>query len=524
MAVVIINTVDQNVVKQDLVLSDPNEKIEQRSGASQRIVIDTSTSLHITSSHYLSIAIDSGTIRWKFRGFDFSSKKLQDLAKALSPIYIRYGGNYADFLHFDPDGTESALPKHWDQEKQDLDQTFDSGFFDLPFDKEVANFTMTGRQWDNITRFCDKVGWDIMFDFNLFYWRNGFWDPTNADLLLRYSAARGVKIPSFQLGNEPNGFSRNYNLSIEGDILVQDFMILKNLISKYPQYDASGLYGPDVTTLDFHGSARTYLQNFLRAGGCDAVTEISVHHYYKNGRAAKVKDFLNPGVLDSLLTNLDFLLNITMEVCKFHKPFRLTETSSCYGGGAPKLSDAYVAGFMWLDKLGLSAKYKATHVFRQSFFGGSYALVNAKLNPNPDYFLSLLYKRLIEGPVFNVTTAEPNRLLRLYAHCARKGFYNYPDGALVLYYLNLANQSITFDFAQYGNDAVDVFLLTPGDAMDLTSRFVKLNGQPLVMKDSKVPDMPPKHETGDVTVAAESFGFIVIPSADIELCKRYHRS
>ena len=37
----------------------------------------------------------------------------------------------------------------------------------------------------------------------------------------------------------------------------------------------------------------------------------------------------------------------------------------------------------WLDKLGLSAKYRGTHVFRQSFYGGNYALIDDKLNPNP---------------------------------------------------------------------------------------------------------------------------------------------
>ena len=35
------------------------------------IIIDTSKAVHITTDHFLSIAIDSDTIRWNWRGFDF---------------------------------------------------------------------------------------------------------------------------------------------------------------------------------------------------------------------------------------------------------------------------------------------------------------------------------------------------------------------------------------------------------------------------------------------------------------------
>ena len=52
-----------------------------------------------------------------------------------------------------------------------------------------------------MTKFCDDVGWDIMWDFNLFFWKDGLWDTTDANKLLKYSQARGVRMPSFQLGN-----------------------------------------------------------------------------------------------------------------------------------------------------------------------------------------------------------------------------------------------------------------------------------------------------------------------------------
>ena len=40
-----------------------------------------------------------------------------------------------------------------------------------------------------------------------------------------------------------------------------------------------------------------------------------------------------------------------------------------------------------------------------------------------DFFLTVLYKRLVEGPVFHVITTDVSPQLRLYAHCARTSYY-----------------------------------------------------------------------------------------------------
>ncbi|RUS81511.1 hypothetical protein EGW08_010718, partial [Elysia chlorotica] len=306
-------------------------------------------------------------------GFCVRLKKLQNLAAALAPSYVRFGGTLADFVDFDPDGVQS--PDSLDSEGRGVRDAEDAE--DLPISIKLPGGShVAGLRWDNITRFCDIAGWDIMWDFNLLHFKKGRWDPTYAKKFLKYSASRGVRIPSFQLGNEPNLYKPKFNLDIDGNQLAEDFWTLKDVLSEMPQYAGSGLYGPDVTNLDQHKSARTYLAQYVSHA-------VFIIIYYLKGEEAKLKDFIDPRVMDGLKTQLEYGYNITWDNCRVRKPLRLTETSTATGGGVEGISNAYVAGFLWLDKLGVSAMFGVTHIFRQTFFASNYALISRELEPNP---------------------------------------------------------------------------------------------------------------------------------------------
>ena len=162
----------------------------------------------------------------------------------------------------------------------------------------------------------------------------------------------------------------------------------------------------------------------------------------------------------------------------------------------------------------MSAKLGVTAVYRQAFVNAKYALIDRDLTPNPDYWLSLLFRRLIGGPVFHVDS--DNASLRVYANCARRGPYNFPPGTLVLYYLNIGDRNLILNLPQFKNNVLKLWALSPeGDS--ILSKKVKLNGRVLAMSGNELPKLRGITKQS-IDVAAKTFGFIVIPNAKVTLC------
>ncbi|XP_048250664.1 heparanase-like [Haliotis rufescens] len=371
-------------------------------------------------------------------------------------------------------------------------------------------------KWDELNAFVKNVGWDLVFALNVLKRKDGQWDPDNAKELMTYSNARNYTIPAFELGNEPEYFPEPFTNTISGAQLGRDFVHLREILKSTPGFESTLVIGPDVTGIS--GPKSILFQNFFAGEGSKAVDRITFHQYYAFEGDATVNTCLDPKVMDSLISDIHRVRNVTSP-SNPDTPLWLGETSSFYGGGTPALSDRYVAGFLWLDKLGVASRMGLKGVLRQSYYGHNYSLIEMNtFEPYSDYWLTLLYKRLVGNKVLSVQTNSTNSF-RVYAHCAKQNsVYNYKPGSVVVYIVNVNIYTTVVTFPQFQKN-MDLFWLRP-EFIELTSRNVTLNGKRLDYVNNSIPYMPPQKAYGGLLMLpARTFGFAVFPDADVDICK-----
>ncbi|XP_009674873.2 heparanase [Struthio camelus] len=495
--------------------------------------------LREVSSAFLSLTLDASLAQDPRYVTFLSNPKLRTLARALSPGFLRFGGTKTDFLIFNPNQDSTSEEKIiWELEAKQEACGLRSGFsaveklllaqwpvqerliLNEQYRKEHKNTTITRNTVDILYSFANCSRFQLIFGLNALLRKNGLqWDSSNAQLLLDYCASRRYNM-SWELGNEPNSFRKKSGIYVDGFQLGQDFIHLRHLLNNYTLYRRSRLYGPDVGRP--RKRTQKLLRSFLKSGG-KAIDSVTWHHYYVNGRSATREDFLSPEVLDTFATAIRDVLEIVDGTVPGKKVW-LGETSSAYGGGAPRLSNTYVAGFMWLDKLGLSARQGIDVVMRQVFFGaGTYHLVDANFEPLPDYWLSLLYKNLVGTKVLHVSLkgADPTKL-RVYLHCTNTHHPKYREGDVTLFALNLYNATRYLQLPGYlSSKHVDEYLLLPHGKENILSRSIQLNGRVLRMVDDKT--LPALNEKplgpgSALGLPAFSYGFYVIKNAKAVAC------
>ncbi|XP_006817513.1 heparanase-like [Saccoglossus kowalevskii] len=471
-----------------------------------KVDVSTDVSLTTVSDKFLSVAIDAFMIRnhWVYHELNFSSPRLLTLARGLKPCHLRVSGTAADFLYFN----ESVPPPS--------DAKYEDG----------GPFTMTVDDWDVINEFANKVGWSMIFGLNVLIRKGDEWDPTNAIKLFNYTLEKGYKV-NWELGNEPNLFPHKANITVEPAQLAKDFIALRNYLNSRKELRSDLLFGPDVTkpsaSSELSGSLE-YLRGFLKRIG-DATNSTTFHQYYLCSKPPTPESFTDVGNLNVFVKQVEEMRDAVRQYLPERRNIWLGETGTSCSKGASDLSKTYVAGFMWMDKLGIAAKYGLPVVIRQTFIGGGQGLIDEDIIPRPDYWLSVLYKRLVGQRVLSIKLSKQNdgNTLRAYAHCTNINGTTYPSGSVTVYMLSVNNNQSTIVSLSAGSLrlGVDQYLLTYPPAEGVTSSHVELNGKKLkMMDDHTLPDFPPQTIAAGspINMPPLSFGFYVIPGAMADAC------
>nr|XP_046232068.1 heparanase isoform X2 [Scatophagus argus] len=406
---------------------------QNRNSSHVLLLMDPSAAIRRVDPRFLSVTIDASLASEEKFMFLLGSPKIRTLARALTPAFLRFGGTRQDFMVFSPrrhqphSGSTAGQPCEDLELPSWLEDRLKSQWTEQQVilmreerQRKYRRVKFTEYTVDLLYSFTNCSGMDLIFGLNaLLRTADNTWNSSNARSLLQYCESRRYRM-SWELGNEPNSFEKKAGIRVDGRQLGQDFVRLREMMSESRLYQSAGLYGPDVGQPRDHRT--DLLKGFLQTGA-EAVDACTWHHYYVNGRDTSLEDFLDPEVLDTLALKTNEVLE-EVKLASPRKPVWLGETSSAYGGGAPGLSDTFAAGFMWLDKLGLAAKLGLDVVMRQVLVGsGSYHLVDDNLDPLPDYWLSVLYKRLVGPEVLRVEAFSDfgrSKRVRLYLHCANR--------------------------------------------------------------------------------------------------------
>jgi heparanase 1 len=439
-----------------------------------RVSIDLERALARVDPRFLSVAVDTSQLLggrfWSASGrvevgrgservppLDLTRPELIARARALGPAYLRVGGTEADHVYYAVGAArDSARPREYELE---LDEP----------------------TWNALGDFTRAVGFELMFTVNAGPSARddeGAWRPDNAEQLFEYAAARGDSVAVWELGNEVNGYWFIHGLLQQpsGQQYGRDLWAFRHALARH--FEAPTVAGP--ASVFFPGLGEPLFDGFdflpeaLQAGG--AALDILSWHYYPAQsrrcpvatRRARPGQLLAPAELDEAehwSAELDRLRERWAPSARLW----LGETGPAQCGGEPGLSDRYASGLWWLDQLGQAARTGNAVVVRQTLVGSDYGLLDlATLEPRPDYYNSLLWRKLMGEVVLDARVSTGNPYLRAYAHCSAQ-----PGGGVSLLVLNVHPKlPASFELADAPPE-VELYALS---APSLDSRWLALNG------------------------------------------------
>jgi len=423
--------------------------------------------------------------------------KLRKLAAALGPSYLRVSGTWMNSMFFqDDDAPALATPPQ--------------GF------KGV----ITRAQWKGVVDFSRAVNAELATSAAISDGTRdagGAWMPLQTKALFDYTKSIGGRIAAAEFMNEPTfasvgGAPKGY----DAVAFARDAKLFRSFLrAESPDtiFLGPGSIGEGVPMVQGMPMPKMISsEDMLKDAG--PVFDAFSYHFYTTlstrcvGKAAlSWEKVLTPEYLNRNPEAEAYYANLRDRYLP-GKPIWNTETGEA-GCGGNRWASNYVDSFRFIDQLGVLAQKNVQTVIVNTLAASDYGLLDpSTLDPRPDFWAALLWKRIMGTRVLNPmvpSTAE----LRIYAQCAKES-----KGAVALVVLNLDQdnpQSLKVPLAGKR------FTLS---APQLLSNTISLNGVELnAREDGSLPNINgASFKPGSVLLNPATITFIVFPDAKNSSC------
>lgn len=418
--------------------------------------------------------------------------RLQNLARALGPAYMRLSGTWANGTYFQDD--DRAPPA-----------------------TAPTDGVLTREQWAGVVHFADVVDAEIVTSFAADAAArdtDGVWSPDRARRLIRYTRSLGGNIAAIETLNEPTlGPGSRLPPGYDAADFAQDNVALSNLIEQ----EAPGtlLVGPSAANETGDYLPRRFVppldtENLLSAEPRTRFDVFSYHVYTSTSRRCRQSDVI---AADGLTEEW---LGVTERVHNHYAALRdrftpdapiwVTEIGEASCGGDPWAA-TFVDTFRYVDNAGRLAKLGAAAFFHNTLAASDYALIDDRtLEPRPSYWAAVLWRRLMGTTVLDAGAWQPG--LHLYAHCLRG-----EAGGVALIAINLDQANSASIRLPVGAQRYTL------SADDLESVHVRLNGDVLTMADDELPDLAAAEiRAGAALLQPATITFFALPQAANAAC------
>lgn len=428
---------------------------------------------------------------------DLADRRLRNMARALGPVYIRVSGSWANKTFFQDDD----LPR-------------------LTIPPKGFDNVLTRAQWRGVLDFAKAVNGRITTSFAVSDGARdsgGSWSPDEARKLLRFTQSVGGAIHSAELINEPNlGATSGLPAGYNADSFARDIAAFKTFVGREaPGLKTVGPGSTGETGVALFNNRGLSTDQMLSAKPRATFDYFSYHFY--GGRSQRCARMAPTSAILPENALSEEWLGRTDTAFAFYKDLRdrympgapiwLNETAQASCGG-DRWAASFLDTFRYVDQMGRLAKQGVSVIMHNTLAASDYALIDeATLEPRPNYWAAVLWKRLMGEVVLDAGAPTPG--LHVYAHCLAGR-----RGGVAITALNLdRTQPATLALGQ----SAERYTLT---AHDLQSGTVMLDGKPLTLVGDKLPAIRGvKVRAGQVTLAPASITFFSVDSAKNSACR-----